>query len=74
MPDSVWNAFFVIAAVGAVVGVLCGADVVSGLALVIFMLAALVIFVVWAVTMLDPQGLAEEPAYSGEDGQGRGHS
>lgn len=71
MPDSIWNAFFVIAVVGAVVGFLCGAEVVSGVALVVFMLAALIVFVIWAVVMLDPQRLADEPAYKGEPREDR---
>lgn len=66
MPDSIWNAFFAIAVVGAVVGFLYGAKVVPGVALVVFMLAALIVFVIWTVVILDPQGLAEEPAYKGE--------
>lgn len=68
MPNSVWNAFIVIGAVGAVIGILCGSELISGLVLVVFMLAALTVFVIWAVAILDPQRLAEEPAYKGEDG------
>ncbi len=68
MPDSVWNTFFVIAVVGALIGFLCGAELVSGLALAVFMFAALSVFVVWAIVMLDPQRLAEEPAYKGNEG------
>jgi hypothetical protein len=62
---------FAIAAVGAVIGLLCGTELVSGLAFAVFMLAALIVFVIWAVVMLDLQRLAEEPAYKGEDGSVR---
>lgn len=67
MPDAVWSAFFALVAIGAVVGILCGAGLFSGLALVIFMCGALAAFVIWAVANLDSQGLAGEPIYKGED-------
>jgi hypothetical protein len=67
MPESVWNAFFVVTLIGVLAGLLCGAEVVSGLALLIFVFPALVVFVVWGVLLLDPQGLAENPTYKGED-------
>jgi len=74
MPDSIWNAFFAISAVGAVIGLLCGAELVSGLALAIFMVVALIVFVIWTIVMLDPQGLAEEPAYKDEGSNRRQRS
>lgn len=67
MPRSVWNAFFVVAMVGGLLGLLAGADLFSGLALFVFLFVALAVFVIWAVIMLDLQALAEEPEYQGKD-------
>lgn len=63
MPDEIWSAFFIFLAIGALVGVLCGAGLFSGLALVVFIGCALIVFVVWAVASLDPQGLRGESIY-----------
>src|SRR5215218_1016882 len=72
MPDALWSAFFTLLAIGAIVGILCGAGLFSGLALVIFICGALAAFVIWAVANLDPQGLAGEPSYKGEGGKRSG--
>ncbi len=74
MPDAIWSAFFLVLAIGAVVGILCGAGFFSGLALVIFICGALAAFVIWAVANLDPQSLAKEPKYMGQDGKRGRHS
>jgi hypothetical protein len=66
MPGSVWAAFFAVSVVGGIAGLLAGAELVSGLALVVLVFMALAIFVVWTVMMLDPQALAEESEYQGK--------
>lgn len=71
MPDAVWNAFWVLLLVGFLLGALCGAGTLSGLGLGIFMAGAIVGFVPWAVAMIDPRTLADEPEYKGEDGKRR---
>ncbi len=63
LPDAVWSAFWVLALAGVLLGVLCGAGVLSGLALGLSMTAALAVFVPWAVSLIAPQELAEEPEY-----------
>lgn len=70
MPDAVWNAFWVILVVGFVLGVMCGAGLISGLGLVIFMAGVVAGFVSWAVALIDPRTLADEPEYQGRDGEG----
>jgi hypothetical protein len=67
MSDSVWNAFFVIALIGLIVGALTGAGILGGLALLAVMFVAVAVFVIWTVTMLDPDDLANEPSYKGVD-------
>jgi len=67
MAKVIWKAFGAVSVVGGLVGLLAGAELVSGLGLVVFLFLALAVFVIWAVTMLDPQALTEEPEYQGED-------
>lgn len=70
MPDPVWNAFWVLLIVGFVLGLLCGAGLLSGLGLVIFVAGVLVGFVPWAVALIDPRTLPDEPEYKGVDDDG----
>lgn len=70
LPGAVWSAFWVLALAGLLLGILCGAGVLSGLALGLIVTAAVAVFVPWAVTLTAPQMLAEEPEYRGGD---RGH-
>lgn len=69
MPDEIWSAFFIFLAIGAIVGALCGGGLFSGLALVVFIGCALIVFVVWAVASLDPHGLRGESIYRDEHGK-----
>lgn len=70
LPDAVWSAFWVLALAGLLLGILCGAGVLSGLALGLIVVAAVAVFVPWAVTLTSPQTLAEETEYRNGD---RGH-
>lgn len=67
LPDAVWSAFWILAVAGLLLGILCGAGVLSGLALGLIVAAAVAVFVPWAVTLTAPQMLAEEPEYKNGD-------
>jgi hypothetical protein len=68
MPDAVWNAYWILLVAGALLGLLCGAGVLSGLGLGVFVAGAVIGFVPWAVSMIEPQKLADEPAYKNRNG------
>lgn len=63
LPDAVWNAFFVLILICALIGILCGLGLFSGVALAVFMGGTILAFVIWAVLHIDPGALAEEPDY-----------
>ncbi len=59
LPDVVISAFLWLVPVGVVLGVLTGAGVISGPALVLVVFGGLTGFVPWAVLKLDPLGVSE---------------
>lgn len=59
IPESVLSAFLGFLPVGIVIGALYGLDVISLLALDLIFLGGLAVFVLRAVSKLDPRGLSE---------------
>jgi hypothetical protein len=59
LPAEVLSAFFGLLAIGAVLGVLYGAEILSGVVLTWIVLGGTAIFVLWAVVKLDPRGITE---------------
>lgn len=59
LPAEVLSAFFGLLVIGAVLGVLYGAEILSGVALTWIVLGGTAIFVLWAVVKLDPRGITE---------------
>jgi hypothetical protein len=70
IPTSAWIAYFSLVAVGAALGVLTGANAISGASLAVFILSAIAGFIPWAIWNLDPESLEESDAYK-KDESGR---
>jgi hypothetical protein len=63
LPSNVWQAFLLFGLLAMGAGLLYGAGAISGGALTIGLLCALLGFVPWAVLQLDPRGLSELSSY-----------
>lgn len=67
LSNTAWIAYWVLMAVGVVLGLLCGAGSFSGIGLGIFVAVAVALFVPWVVLTTDPRLLAEHSTYKGEE-------
>lgn len=59
LPAEVLSAFVGLLVIGAVLGVLYGAEILSRVVLTWIVLGGAAIFVLWAVVKLDPRGITE---------------
>ncbi|HEX7244807.1 MAG TPA: hypothetical protein VF245_04485 [Solirubrobacterales bacterium] len=71
LPSELISAFFSLIIVGIVLGVLYGAELLSGVALTWIVLGGSAIFVIWAVVKLDPRGITELSKDWSKDEEGR---
>ena len=67
IPIAAWITYAVLVAVGVVWGLLAGADVMDPVGCVLFVCAAVIGFVPWAVSMLDPDTLVGLDSYKSQD-------
>jgi hypothetical protein len=59
LPSAVLSAFFGLLIIGIVLGVLYGAQILSGFVLTWIVLGGTAVFVLWGVVNLDPRGITE---------------